>query len=150
MRHRRDLPAALLLLTLGCAGKIAPVDVGDPWGTPDAATCALFTCVADCDANPCLPTPADVACSSNADCTSFEYPSCACSWRVYGVNNGAIAELSRDCPAPPCVVVGEGTCPVDAALGPYTQDCQSAPHYPWSVACVDHQCRTYVSATGSE
>ena len=50
MRHRRDLPAALVVLALGCAGKNAPVDAGGPSETPDAATCARYTCTFDCDA----------------------------------------------------------------------------------------------------
>jgi hypothetical protein len=154
MRHRRDFPAALLLLTLGCAGKIAPVDAGGPWETSDAATCDLFTCAVDCDvANPCIPTPTDVACNSNADCTWFEQRSCGCFSLVYGVNNGATARISRECLPPPCAMAGPPFNPcVDAAVGPFAQDCQSVPYNPWSVLalCVDHQCRTYVPATGSE
>jgi hypothetical protein len=155
MRHRRDLPAALLLLTLGCVGKIAPVDAGGPWEASDAAACALYTCMSDCDAaNPCVPTPADVACSSNADCTWFEVDQCSCFSLTYGVNTGALARISRACPPPPCVVVPPPANPpcADAGIGVYTQDCRSAPVYPWSAAalCVDHQCRTYVPATGSE
>jgi hypothetical protein len=72
---------------------------------------------------------------------------------VYGVNTGAIARISRECPSPPCVVAAPPPNPcVDAAVGPFAQDCQSVPYNPWSVValCVDHQCRTYVPATGSE
>jgi hypothetical protein len=153
MRHRRDFPAALLLLTLGCAGKIAPVDAGGPWETSDSATCALYTCAVDCDAaDPCVPTPADVACNSNADCTWFVVEQCSCFSLTYGVNTGAFDRISRACPGPPCAVSSLNPPCVDAGTGVYTQDCQSAPLYPWRAAalCVDHQCRTYVPAIGSE
>ncbi len=145
--RRRDFPAAMLLLTLDCAGKIAPVDSGGPSETSDAATCALFTF-----ANPCVPTPADVACNSNADCTLFEFPSCGCTSLVYGVNHGALARLFPECAPPPCVVASPPPFPcVDAAVGLYTQDCELSPRSQNVLAaCVDHQCRTYVPATGSE
>jgi hypothetical protein len=151
--RRRNLPAALLVLTIGCAGKIAPVDSGGPSVGPDAATCALFSCAVDCDvADPCAPTSTDVvACNSNADCTSFERPSCGCTSLVYGVNRAALARLYSECPLPPCV---EGPPPnpcVDAAVGLYTQDCELSPRGQIVLAaCVDHQCRTFEPAAGSE
>ncbi len=150
MRHRRALLAALLVLAFGCAGKIAPVDAGGPSVTPDAGVCAFFACEADCDvANPCVPTPTDVACNSNADCTSFEKPSCGCSSLVYGVNNGAIAAIFRECPPLPCVIAPNAC--VDAADGLYTQDCELSPRgQNVLAACLDHRCRTFEPAAGSE
>ena len=122
---------------------------------PDAfpTTCAQFNFVLDPDAaaNTCAFAPADVACNSNADCTSYVKLGCRCFAPVYGVN---IKNTVR-CFAPPCApqVNADGgfyMCPSDAT-GLYTQDCQFVPSMQSvAVACVKHQCLTFAAAPGSE
>jgi hypothetical protein len=126
---------------------------------PDAfpVTCAQYTFALDPDApaNTCAITLADVACNSNADCTSYRPPGCGCIEPVYGVNTtyGVNVKGTALCPPPPCAPQtnadgGLYTCPVDAS-GPYTEDCQFVPgSQSVAVACVNHQCLTYAAGGG--
>jgi hypothetical protein len=117
--------------------------------TPRPALCSLVRSIATHDR--CVPMPVDVACNSNADCTSFERPSCGCTSLVYGVNRAALARLYSECPLPPCVERPPPNPCVDAAVGLHTQDCELSPRgRNVLAACVDHQCRTFEPATGSE
>jgi hypothetical protein len=120
---------------------------------PDAfpATCTEYTFSLDAAADTCGFTPADVACNSNADCTTYVKIGCGCFDPVYGVNTTNTVR----CVAPPCGVPlnadgGIYTCPADTS-GLYTQDCRFVPDS-LSVAavCVNHQCLTYAVAPGSE
>lgn len=111
---------------------------------PDAfpASCGgQFTLVLDPDAatNTCAFSPADVACGADADCTAYLVVGCGCIDPVWGVNK---ANTVR-CPAPPCPPPS-ATCPSDAS-GFRAQDCQLvATQQDLSVACVNHQCMTFV------
>ncbi len=130
----------------------ADEDADLPDGFP--VTCAQFTFVLTpgAGANACAFTPADVACNSNADCTTYVDDShCDCFEPVYGVN----VKNTVKCFAPPCAAQldadgGIYTCPTNAS-GLYAQNCQFVPDsQSVAVACRNHQCFTYTVATGSE
>jgi hypothetical protein len=145
------------------AGTGSGSDSGSAGGTgatldaeiPDAfpVTCAEYTFALDPDATAgmCAFTPADVACNSNTDCTSYAKIGCGCFDPVYGVNTANTVK----CFAPPCNAQlnadgGVYTCPSEAS-GLYTQDCQFVPDSQnVTVACVNHQCLTFASVPGSE
>jgi hypothetical protein len=166
-RLQVNLLTALFILALGCGGK-AQAGSGDGGGSgssgssgggsgsssgsggivaaeiPDAfpVRCAQYTFVLDPDAaaNTCAFTPADVACSTNADCTTYVDVQCSCISPIYGVSTSSTAR----CTPPPCP---QSDCS-SGASGFYTQDCQLVPNQQdVAVACVDHQCMTY--AVGS-
>jgi hypothetical protein len=87
----------------------------------------------------CSLTPADVACSSDADCTTFVLPSCGSS-SVIGVNRQALAHST--CSHPPCVPPQS-----DAGAAPYflqAQDCKEVSDVMFvSVRCVAQRCLTW-------
>lgn len=122
---------------------------------PDAfpATCTQYTFVLEPDAaaNMCAFTPADVACNSNSDCTTYVKVGCGCFDPIYGVNT----KNTVKCFAPPCGAQldadgGLYTCPSDVS-GLYTQACQFVPDsLSVAVACINHQCLTYAATPGSE
>ncbi len=144
-------PCALAWVACGGSGSSETSDAGSSSsGGPDSGTDASFDALtpdafADCawslvldpDAAPntCAVTPADVACNTNADCTSFVRNMCSCPVPIYGVNTANTVL----CIPPPCVLLppGDGGC-----QGPYeTQDCKVTQNV--AVACVNHQCMTY-------
>jgi hypothetical protein len=113
---------------------------------PDAfpATCSLadFSLVPDAGPGYCAFTPADVACNANTDCGWYEAVGCGCVQRIFGVNKNSTAR----CIPPPCAPpLGGSVCD---ASGLYTQDCQvvSDTNNVFA-ACVNHQCRTFSTAT---
>ncbi|MGD0676075.1 MAG: hypothetical protein ABSC94_11685 [Polyangiaceae bacterium] len=117
-----------------------PLDAG--LADAHSATCTGYAFEIELDAAPntCAFTAADVACNTNADCTTYVKSGCGCADPVYGVNQASTAL----CIAPPCVAP-RTTCDADAS-GLYTQDCQFVSDLPnVSVACVDHQCLTYAA-----
>jgi hypothetical protein len=153
-----------LAWALGCGGRESAGSGSDSGGgtggildaeIPDAfpATCTEYTFSLDPDAaaDTCAFTPADVACNSNADCTTSVKVGCGCLDPVYGVNTTSTAR----CVAPPCGVSlnadgGIYTCPADRS-GLYTQDCQFVPDsLSVAVACVNNECITFAAAPGSE
>jgi hypothetical protein len=128
----------------GEAGATFDAEIPDalPTSCPGQPQLAL-----DPDAAPhtCAFTPADVACNTNADCTTHVVVQCQCIDRVYGVNT---ANTIR-CPPPPCPPPING-CPSNAS-GYRTQDCQVVVKLQdVAVACVGHQCLTYAAPNPRE
>jgi hypothetical protein len=120
-----------------CATFDAPFPDAFPTSCPGQPDLAL-----DPDAAPhtCAFTPADVACNTNADCTTHVVVACQCIDRVYGVNT---ANTLR-CPPP------LNGCPSNAS-GYRTQDCQLVVKLQdIAVACVGHQCLTYAAPNPCE
>jgi hypothetical protein len=114
---------------------------------PDASpgSCGPFASADDPDGAPgmCGITPADVACTTDADCTSYSVARCGCVDPVYGVNKASTA----GCIPPPCTPPIQACAP--DASGLETEDCQLVQDPTQvGVACVNHQCTTF--ARGSK
>jgi hypothetical protein len=112
---------------------------------PDAfpVSCAQFTFVLQPDAAPntCAVSPADVACNTNSDCSTYVW-GCGCIEEVYGVNTSSTVR----CTWPPCPL-----CSSADASGYYTEDCKLVSELQnVAVACVNGQCMTYAPDAGSE
>jgi hypothetical protein len=137
----------------------AETDGGDsgmaevPDAFPPSCNEFSFELEPDAAANTCAFTPADVACSTSADCVTQVMAGCGCFQPVYGVNKMSTAV----CIPPPCPALPTQTCLNDASAGYLTQDCQfvdsvqyagfpESPNETFAaVACVNHQCETYAA-----
>jgi hypothetical protein len=118
-------------------GTIVAPDAETPSAFP--VTCPQYTFALDSDApaNTCAITPADIACNSNADCTTYiDNSGCAagalpgCYEPIYGVNMTNTIKCSAPRPV--------------RAPGLYTQDCALVPGLQnVTVACVNHQCLSF-------
>ncbi|MGA2448965.1 MAG: hypothetical protein ABTD50_09845 [Polyangiaceae bacterium] len=116
-------------------------------GGDAACTAALSFIEANPPPQACAFTPAEVACSTDEDCTTYGIPACGCVGPVVGVNT----TNTKVCVAPPCAppVMPDGGfgCAPDAS-GYETEDCQTAPDFSYvGVRCVDQQCMTFTSPT---
>jgi hypothetical protein len=122
------------------SGSDAGADAAFDADVPDAfpANCGQYTLVIRPDAAPnaCAFTPADVACNTSTDCTSYLVNGCGCIEPLYGVNTASTVK----CEPPPCP---REDCQADAS-GFETQDCKLVQgSNQAAVACVNHQCMTY-------
>ncbi len=113
-------PILLVAGLVGCAGKA------------EVSGHALdYACA---DAGACNSTPADVACTVDADCTILVAPNCGSAFEL-GVN----AQSHLACSAPPCAVSQNDP-------GTYTFQAQDCSHASSAnalvVHCVDRQCLT--------
>ena len=128
-------------------GATLDAEISDAYAgeVPDAfpASCGpnAFVLRPDAAANTCAFTPADVACNTNADCSTYTAVSCGCSDAVWGVNKTNTVR----CIPPPCPPPANG-CDPDAS-GLYTEDCQLVPFDQTVVAaCVNHRCLSFAPA----
>lgn len=144
MDYRREVAVALIAFAVGCSGKteVTPGGGDDGSSSSDAfpASCGpnAFVLRPDAAPNTCAFTPADVACNTNADCSTYTPVSCGCSNAVWGVNKtNTVRCIPPPCPPPMT------DCEPDAS-GLYTEDCQLVPfNHAVVAACVDHRCLSF-------
>jgi hypothetical protein len=125
----------------------SPGDDASDAGGDATCTAALSFVEANPPPQACAFTPAEVACSTDEDCTTYGIPACGCGGPIVGVNT----TNTKMCVAPPCTppLMPDGGigCAPDAS-GYETEDCETAPDISHvGVRCVDQQCVTFTSPT---
>jgi hypothetical protein len=118
---------------------VATFDAEIPDGFPTRCGQVSFVLTPDAAPKTCAISPADIACNTLADCTSYAVDvSCDCVIPVYGINKTNAVRCSPE----PCPPPATG-CSVS---GYQTQDCRLVTSWPdVAVDCVNHQCLTYAS-----